>query len=128
MPTETADRTNAVLRKSAEIAWASPQVVALRTLQMMTADWPPSPRDQSEFARMGSEKVDAFQASWQAMSEQAARTHAALAADWWRCTAWPWQAIDVGALQNAALAILDQGIAPVHAEATGNLQRLSRRK
>ncbi|UXY16614.1 hypothetical protein N8I74_06240 [Chitiniphilus purpureus] len=53
-----------------EIWWAAPQVVTQRVTRMALAKQPLSPRDQREFTRMGTEKLDAFsRAGWAMLLE-----------------------------------------------------------
>ncbi len=54
--------------KTGEMLLASAQVIGHRTQRIARAGLLPNARDRREFTRMGSEKVDAAQASLQAMS------------------------------------------------------------
>jgi len=54
--------------KTGEMLLASAQVIGHRTQRIARAGPLPNARDRREFTRMGSEKVDAAQASMQAMS------------------------------------------------------------
>jgi len=64
---------SALLAKSTELAFAAPYVVAHRLTRMALAGASPSARDRKEFTKMGSEKLLAFNQSWNAMFLEAAR-------------------------------------------------------
>jgi len=119
--------------KTAELALAVPQVVAHRLLRMAHAGPHLSARDRKEFARMIAEKNSAFGESWNAMALQALqsqRTFAAalaLAATPPRSTrAGPGAHALAAQLQQAALAVIGKGLAPVHRRAVANAKRLAR--
>ena len=119
--------------KTAELALAVPQVVAHRLLRMAHAGPHLSARDRKEFARMVAEKHTAFGESWNAMALQALqsqRTFAAalaLAATPTRSTrASPAAQTLAAQLQQATLAVLGKGLAPVHRRAVANAKRLAR--
>jgi len=119
--------------KTAELALAVPQVVAHRLLRMAHAGPHLSARDRKEFARMVAEKHSAFGESWNAMALQALqsqRTFAAalaLAATPTRSTrASPAAQTLAAHLQQAALAVIGKGLAPVHRRAVANAKRLAR--
>lgn len=113
-----------------ELSVAAPQVVAARVARMAAAGATPSARDRAEFARMGTEKVAAFQASWLAMWTEAWRSQAALAQAWLAAVTFPLssqrQRNAVDATAKATTRVLSAGLAPVHAKAVGNAKRLSR--
>ena len=119
--------------KTAELALAVPQVVAHRLLRMAQAGPRMSARDRKEFARMFAEKHSAFGESWNAMAQQALHSHRAFAATLALATSKPPSA-RAGAvhhalavqLQQAALAVLGKGLAPVHRRAVANAKRLAR--
>ena len=129
----TARRTHRSLAiRTAELAFAAPQVVAHRVARMSSTGPALSKRDQREFRLMGSEKMAAFAASWTAMVLQAVRAQQALYLSFVRSLWSPWLGSRAasrmaGQLQNAALGVLDKGIRPVHRTATGNAKRLARR-
>jgi len=119
--------------KAAELAFATPQVIAHRMLRMANAGSSPSVRDRREFQRMGAEKTAAFIESWNAMALETLRAHQALSASfvqafWSAClqtrpsvgTAMQWH--------NASLRILGKGMDPVHRRAVANAKRLARVK
>jgi len=119
--------------KTTELALAVPQVVAHRLLRMAHAGPHLSARDRKEFARMVAEKHTAFGESWNAMALQALqsqRTFAAalaLAATTTRSTrASPAAQTLAAHLQQAALAVIGKGLAPVHRRAVANAKRLAR--
>jgi hypothetical protein len=119
-----------MFRQSAELAVAVPEVVAQRLTRAWLAGATPSARDRAELHRMWAEKVEAFYASWQAMSLEMIRasTTMALSPMWW---AWGAGRI-AGAghrdahVGTAALAVLAAGLAPVHRRAVANAKRLRR--
>ena len=114
--------------KTAELAFAVPQVVAHRLLRMAQAGPHLSPRDRKEFARMIAEKNSAFGESWSAMALQSLQSQGAFAAAL-ALAAMPrsTRASPVAqALATAALAVLDKGLAPVHRRAVANAKRLAR--
>jgi len=97
-------RASSAFAKAAELCLVAPQVVALRSLRT---------HDAREMQRMGTEKVQAYWESVNAMTLAASRY-------WW--TAWtsPWSAA------AGASRILEQGLAPVHRRASANARRLRR--
>ena len=122
---------------AAELALAVPQVVAHRLARMANAGAKPSPRDRREFARMFSEKHDAFGESWQAMGWQALHSQQSFAAALAQAALTPLSprrkpgshafALQLQ-MQQAALAVLGKGLAPVHRRAVANAKRLGRIK
>jgi len=89
-----------------------------------------SARDRKEFARMIAEKNSAFGESWNAMALQSQRAFAAalaLAATPTRSTrASPAARALTTQLQQATLAVIGKGLAPVHRRAVANAKRLAR--
>jgi hypothetical protein len=123
--------------QAAELAWAVPQVVAHRLARLAVAGARPTPRDRKEFARMFAEKHAAFGESWQAMAWQALRSQQSFAAALARAATMPPSPRRKTAahalalqlqLQQAALAVLGKGLAPVHRRAVANAKRLGRIK
>lgn len=121
--------------QSAQLAVAVPQVVAHRLTRMALAGAHPNSRDRREFARMGTEKLTAFQASWQAMGLQLWLAQQALAQAWWRSMWMPWASASSVAAAPGALwgqwqaqgwRTLHKGLAPVHRTAVANARRLGR--
>ena len=120
--------------KTAELAFAVPQVVAHRLLRMAHAGPHLSARDRKEFARMIAEKHSAFGESWNAMAAQAALANQALAASFFRSFLAvaggkkPSAVATASQLHKAALGVLGKGLSPVHRKAVANAKRLSRTK
>ncbi len=113
----------------AEIAWAAPQVVAHRSARLALTGHAPSARDRREFTKMTVEKGEAFVESWSAMWWQGLRAQQSLAlALWQSATAVspaPATARSLAApFVDATLAVLGQGVAPVHRRAVANARRL----
>jgi len=127
-------RSLSLSAKTAELAFAVPQVVAHRLLRMAHAGPHLSARDRKEFKRMVTEKTSAFGEAWNAMALQTMLANQALAASWLRAL-WvpslarrPSAAAVAADLQHAALGVLGKGMAPVHRKAVANAKRLSRTK
>ncbi len=103
--------------RTAELAFAVPQVMAHRLTRMALAGPFPSERDRREFQGMAQEKVHAFYQSWFAMG--------------WAVTK-AYQKASIAMLQGARVPLIDanqilsQGLAPVHRKATANARRLAR--
>ena len=120
--------------RSAEMFLASGQVIAQRTQRMALAGPTPNARDRREFARMGSEKVDAARASATAMSQQLMTMPWNLVLPWWQgvvTARTPAQALEAGTrgmtqASKAGARLASRGLAPVHARATANARRLSK--
>jgi hypothetical protein len=136
MPARRRRPSASLSAKTAELALAVPQVVAHRLLRMAHAGPHLSARDRKEFARMITEKNSAFGEAWQAMalqtlhSQRAFAAALALAATPPRSTrsTHPGSVAHALAteLQQAALAVLGKGLAPVHRRAVANAKRLAR--
>ena len=109
-------RNSSLLRKSTELAFAAPFVVAHRLNRMALAGTSPNARDRKEFTRMGTEKMLAFNRSWYAMWMEAARANQALAMSLYR-SYW-----------TASQRVMLAGLVPVHRGAVANAKRLSRVK
>jgi hypothetical protein len=134
MPSRHKRKTRSLVAKAAELAFATPQVVAHRVMRMAIAGPSVSERDRKEFHRMGAEKTSAFIESWNAMTMQALRANQALAASFLR-SFWspllkgrPSANAVAAQLHNAALGVLGKGMAPVHRKALANAKRLLRTK
>lgn len=120
---------NTLATKTAELAFATPQVMAHRLTRMALAGPTLSERDRKEFHLMGMEKLGAFTAAWQQMALASVTSSQRLAIQMW--TAWwaPWlggrrtHALN-RQLQHAATSVLGKGLAPIHAKATANARRL----
>ena len=119
--------------KTAELALAVPQVVAHRLLRMAQAGPHLSARDRKEFARMVAEKHSAFGESWNAMALQTLQSQRAFAAALGLAAApvrstrgRPAANALAAQFQEATLAVLGKGLAPVHRRAVANAKRLAR--
>jgi len=128
MPSRQSRSAASFAVQAAELAVAVPQVVAHRLTRMAIAGPAPSQRDRREFTRMVAEKNTAFAASWQAMTAQALVANQAFAASFlrsfWSPPQMPMHA--VVQMQNAALGVLGEGMAPVHRKAVANARRLAK--
>jgi hypothetical protein len=127
MPNRRRHAVPAVIRHSSGLALAVPEVVGHRLARMWLAGASPSPSDREEFYRMWTEKVAAFQESWNAMLLEMFRANLRLA--FWPLgftASTPGRA--AGRLnahaQRAAMAILGAGLAPIHRRASRNATRL----
>ena len=128
------------LVKMAELAVATPQVMAMRMAPMLACGPFPPAATQAEVARMGFEKVQAFAESMIAMNAQlyvSNQKWASLAMkQWWNVWLTPWSLPNWWAsftpfrkhAESAATQLIAAGIAPVHSRAMGNVRRLSRVK
>ena len=119
--------------KTAELALAVPQVVAHSLLRMVQAGPHLSARDRKEFARMVAEKHSAFGESWNAMALQTLQSQRAFAAALGLAAApvrstrgRPAANALAAQFQEATLAVLGKGLAPVHRRAVANAKRLAR--
>ena len=113
------------------LSMAVPQVIAHRVGRMAQAGPNPSARDRKEFKQMGAEKTAAFYESWAAMGLAAMKAQQQMAASMWRAAAMakPGSLLPTGnTLARHALAVMSQGMAPVHRRAVGNAKRLGRLK
>jgi hypothetical protein len=125
------DRSSAALLwKMSELGLAVPQVMAHRFARIATAGPVPSARDRREFERMGSEKGEAFMASWSSMAAQAVieyqRIAASLLAAFWSPTSRNSADALTRQIQGSAVAILGKAVTPVHKTAVANAKRLRR--
>lgn len=122
-------------RTLTELGVAVPQVVAHRVMRLALAGPVLSRRDQKEFSGMVLEKQMAVVQSWQAMFAPSLRLQGALVSAWLRALAPATPAVRGSqaralsrALGEAALAVADQGLRPMHRKATANARRLARTK
>jgi hypothetical protein len=85
MPSRRRRNLPFVVRQSAGLALAVPEVMAHRLTRLWLAGPRPSQRDRDEFYRMGAEKLAAFYESWNAMFLEAYRVSLGLAFSplWW---------------------------------------------
>ena len=127
-------KTQPLMDKAAELAFAVPQVVAHRMTRMALAGASPSARDREEFELMSAEKKAAFSESWNAMASQALKAHQTLTLSFWR-SLWspsfadkPTASAVITQWRDAAVGVLGKGMAPVHSRAVANAKRLGRTK
>jgi hypothetical protein len=124
--------SQALTRKSGELAAAATQVVAHRVTRMVLAGPNPSARDRNEFKRMVEEKNQAFAESWLAMTTQTLLANQALATSAWRSLFFPWlgggatPAAWANQMQQAGMSVINKGLAPVHRKALANAKRLAK--
>ena len=133
MATHRTRKTLSIARQAAELAVATPQVIAHRLTRLTLAGPAPSARDRREFQRMGTEKAAAFAESWNAMARQTLDANQTLASSFLRAFWSPARAqasAKSAARQagRAVTAIVRAGLAPVHRRAVANAKRLSRTK
>jgi hypothetical protein len=112
--------SKALAARSAELAFAVPQVIAHRMLQM----------DRKEFHTMGAEKFLAFGQSWNAMAMQTMVENQRLALSAMQAFWFPWLPRPSASkqLERAALGIAGAGLAPIHRSAVANSKRLRKRR
>jgi hypothetical protein len=146
---------NNLAMKTAEMMLASAQVISHRTGRMALAGHAPNERDRREFALMGQEKIEASVQSAQAMATHMMTMNQALGARAFKSTLQsiaafmslansrtPGQLLSrqaevARALGQSSVAIADvsktaaklahRGLKPIHAKATANAKRLSKR-
>jgi hypothetical protein len=114
--------SKALAARTAELAFAVPQVIAHRALRG---------GERKEMHRMGAEKFFAFGESWNAMFIQAAMENQRIALSLMQSFWFPWLAPRSSMskqLQSAALGIAGAGLAPIHRRARANAKRLGRRR
>ena len=133
MPSRKRSTTRSIATKSAELAFATPLVVAHRLARMAMSGPIMSARDRKELHLMGTEKATAFAESWNAMALQTFRLNQEIAARlfyaFWQLPSKRFSSAHALAqLQSGALSVLREGIAPIHRKATANAKRLSRTK
>jgi len=120
-----------IARESYALAFAAPEVIARRMMQMWLAGITPSQRDRAELHRMFAEKIAAFCESWNAMLLEMFRASARIALS----SMWsPWTAATsnrgprrlLAQHRRAMAGIVGAGIAPVRRRAVANVRRLRR--
>jgi hypothetical protein len=134
MPYRHRRKPQRLATQTIELALAAPQVWAHRMTRLALMGISPSLRDRREFYLMGTEKVAAFDESWNAMLVEMLQANLKFALtpvfSWW----WPWT--DVRRLprlgsartRRTTVAILSSGLAPVHRRAVANARRLGRKR
>lgn len=131
MPSRTRRKAASLSRKTAELGLAVPVVVAHRVARMAMAGPAPSARDRQECMLMVMEKQLAFGEAWWAMSTRSMLAGQAFLESMLRLPWSPWLAGSPSAgnaaarLQEAALDVLHDGLAPVHRKAVANSKRLA---
>ena len=116
----TTHRRRSLAAQSIELGMAVPQVLAHRFARM----------DATEFQRMGTEKLAAFQEAWGAMAIQTVLENQKLAFSLVQSFWFPWirpQSSMSKQLSDAGMSILGSGMAPVTRRAVANAKRLRRR-
>ena len=130
----TRRKSKSMAVKSAELAFAVPQVVAHRLTRMALGSTVPSKRDRKEFSTMISEKQIAFSQAWTAMAAETFRLNQSIAASLFGSFVFPGHGTKASSMslsrkmQGAASAIVSKGLAPVHRTAVANAKRLGRSK
>ncbi len=126
-----------LLVKMAELAVATPQVMAYRSAPLLACGPFSCAATQAEVARMSFEKVQAFAESMSAMNAQLqvnSQRWASLAMHhWWNVWLMPWSVPNWWAsfapirrhAESSATSLIAAGITPMHRRATGNVRRLS---
>ena len=124
--------------KAFELSLAAPQVIALRSMMMLSPAGAGNARTAREAVRMGTEKLEAWQESMTAMGVQLQRAQQEWALQamrqWWSAWLTPWQApmsmpgARAADLQRTATRLVHSGLSPVHRRATANAKRLTRKK
>ncbi len=132
MPVRRNRGSHSLVRQTADLAVAVPQVVAHRVTRMAAAGPNPSRRDQREFYLMGSEKIWAFYESWFAMAQGLARAYQQAWLGAFQSMLGP-SSMAPGArlagpleFQRIALGVLGKGLVPVRRRAVRNANRLKR--
>ena len=129
MPTRPSAR---LARQLNGLAIAVPQVVSHRMARALLAGPHLSQRDRKEFARMGTEKAEAFFDAWNAMAVQMLDAQLRLA-----LLPLTWMSMPTSAHARRLLlthgrrtltATLSSGLAPLHRRAAANARRLRKSK
>jgi hypothetical protein len=123
------------LIKAFELSIAAPQVIALRSLMLLSPATAGSTKTQREAVRMGAEKLQAWQESMTAMGLQMQRVQQEWAVramqQFWSMWLTPWQlptAPRAPEVQRQVARVVHSALVPVHRRATANARRLTRRK
>ena len=132
MPYPRRRKPRALATQVIELGLAVPQVASHRLTRLSLAGHSPSLRDRREFYLMGSEKVEAFYESWNAMLLEmlAANLKFIFAAGpfWWSASTGTRRAPNAFSKRSrrTALALLGTSLAPFHRRAVANARRLRR--
>lgn len=121
--------------RAAELSIAVPAVIAHRVTRMAQVGTSHSVRDRKEFYRMSTEKIAAFNESWNAMAFQAVRANQQMVMSFMQSFWFPWgsaksstKSTSLRKLTNAAQSILEKGLVPIHRRVISNSKRLRRVK
>ena len=133
MATQRTRKFKSLTIKSMELALSGSQVFAHRVTRMTLAGPHLSDRDRKEFQIMVHEKHAAFAEAWSDMVMHAFRTNQAFTASMVHFFFTPFSCAPAAAfaaahLQNAAIGVLDKGLAPIHRKAVSNARRLAKTK
>lgn len=134
MATRRTRKSKSLTVKSVELALSVPQVFAHRVTRMALAGPKLSARDRKEFQIMATEKHAAFAQAWSDMAMHAFRANQAFTASMLLfffaplSNKKPSAASTAARVQNAALGMLDKGLAPIHRKAVSNARRLAKTK
>jgi len=129
-----ATRRRSLTAKSMELALSIPLVVSHRVTRMALAGTKLSERDRKEFQMMIYEKHTVFAQAWSDMTVHALRVNWALTASMFRFFVTPFSPTGASAaaaaarVQNAAVAVLSKGLAPIHRKTVSNARRLAKTK
>lgn len=134
MPARRTRKSKSLTLKSMELALSVPQVFAHRVTRMALAGPKLSARDRKEFQIMVNEKHAVFAQAWSDMARHAFRANQALTASMLRFFFTPFlyrkpsAASTAAQVQNAAIGVLQKGLAPIHRKAVSNARRLANTK
>lgn len=125
-------RKRALSTQAIELTLAVPQVLSHRLSRLSLAGNSPSLRDRREFYLMGTEKIEAFYESWNAMLMEMFEANLkfmfAPVLFWWSPWGGTTRALEAFSKRSrqATLAVLGSGLAPFHRRAVANARRLRR--
>lgn len=126
--------SNSIAAKSAELAFAVPQVVAHRLTRMALAGPAPGKEDRREINKMIAEKQAAFSQAWIAMANETLRANHSIATSMLGSFMFPQAGSQSSTasisrkMQSAATSIVAKGLAPIHRTAIANAKRLGKFK
>ena len=125
-------RRRSLAAQTFELGVAAPQVIAHRLALMASAGAFPSALERAEFHRMGTEKMAAASEAWGAMATQAISENQKIGLTFMQSLWFPWSrpaptfASVSRQLNNAAVAVLGEGMAPLRRRVVANARRLGR--